>query len=222
MIRYSKSVSSLRTSEIRDLMGLATQPDIISFAGGMPGNELFPVDEIDEIYHSLPLDIKRTAFQYGPTSGYPPLLESLKEYLKKKGMPVEKNQLMITTGSLQAINILAKVFIDPQDTVITENPCFIGGISAFKSYQAIIKGIDLDEEGINIHFLKNFLDQTKSISPKFIYLTLNFHNPAGTLYTERRKKELVPLLQEHDLLLVEDDAYGELFFDEEAKKESFR
>jgi len=76
MLRYSKSVSSLRTSEIRDLMSLATRPDIISFAGGMPGNELFPVEEIDEIYNNLPLDIKQTGFQYGPTPGYPPLLES--------------------------------------------------------------------------------------------------------------------------------------------------
>ena len=158
-LRFSQSVSSLRTSEIRDLMSLAIRPDIISFAGGMPGNELFPVEEIDDIYNTMPLDIKRTAFQYGPTSGYPPLLESLTEYLKKKGMPVETNKLMITTGSLQAINILAKVFINPEDLVVTENPCFIGGISAFKSYQANLHGIDLDEDGINIQSLKSFLHQ---------------------------------------------------------------
>lgn len=218
MIQFSKSVNSLRTSEIRDLMGLATRPDIISFAGGMPGNELFPVEDIDEIYNHLPLDSKQTAFQYGPTPGYPPLLESLKEYLQKKGMAVEKNKLMITTGSLQAINILAKVFIDPEDVVVTENPCFIGGISAFKSYQAILHGIDLDENGINLELLKSFLRQSKSKPPKFIYLTPNFHNPAGTLYTEERKKDLVPILQEHDVLLVEDDAYGELYFDDEARK----
>jgi DNA-binding transcriptional MocR family regulator len=199
-------------------MGLATRPDIISFAGGMPGNELFPVEEIDEIYNTLPLDSKQTAFQYGPTPGYPPLLESLKEYLQKKGMAVEKNKLMITTGSLQAINILAKVFIDPEDIVVTENPCFIGGISAFKSYQAILHGIDLDENGINIELLKNFLRRSTSKPPKFIYLTPNFHNPAGTLYTEERKKDLVPILQEHDVLVVEDDAYGELYFDDEARK----
>ena len=84
MMKFSSSVNSLRTSEIRDLMGLATRPDIISFAGGMPGNELFPVQEIDEIYNALPLDIKQTAFQYGPTSGYPPLLESLKNIYGRK------------------------------------------------------------------------------------------------------------------------------------------
>jgi 2-aminoadipate transaminase len=215
---FSHCVNSLRTSEIRDLMSLATRPDIISFAGGMPDNKLFPIEEIDEIYNALPLDVKQTAFQYGPTPGYPPLLDSLKEYLRKKGMPVETNTLMITTGSLQAINILAKVFIDPEDLIVTENPCFIGGISAFRSYEARLQGIDLDDDGINIQSLKSFLDQSNQRPPKFIYLTPNFHNPAGALYTEQRKKELMPVLQEHELLLVEDDAYGELYFDEEARK----
>ncbi len=218
MLQFSKAVSSLRTSEIRDLMGLAINPDIISFAGGMPGNELFPVKEIDEIYNNLPLDIKQTGFQYGPTPGYEPLLESLNEYLKKKGLPVEKNRLLITTGSLQAINIIGKIFIDPDETIVTENPCFVGAISAFKSYQANLKGINLDEEGINLDLLDNYLNHSKSISPKFLYLTPNFHNPAGTLYTEKRKKELVPILQKHDLLLIEDDAYGELYFNEGAHK----
>ena len=218
MIKFSSTVNSLRTSEIRDLMGLATRPDIISFAGGMPGNELFPVDEINEIYNSLPLDIKQTAFQYGPTPGYPPLLESLNDYLRKKGLPVETNKLMITTGSLQAINILGKIFIDPGDLVVTENPCFIGGISAFKSYQANLHGIDLDEDGIQIQPLREFLNQSRSRPPKFVYVTPNFHNPAGTLYTEQRKNDLVSILRDHDLPLIEDDAYGELYFDEEARK----
>ena len=218
MIQFSKAVSSLRTSEIRDLMSLATRPDIISFAGGMPGNELFPVEEIDQIYNNLPLNIKQTAFQYGPTPGYPPLLESLKEFLRKKGLPVESNKIMITTGSLQAINILGKVFIDPGDLVVTENPCFIGAISAFKSYQAELKGIDLDNDGIDIKVLKDYLQRHKLVPPKFIYLTPNFNNPAGTLYTNERKEELIPLLKENDMLLVEDDAYGDLYFDEEAYK----
>ena len=219
MIQFSKTMSSLRTSEIRDLMSLATHPDIISFAGGMPGNELFPVKEIDEIYNSLPLDLKQTAFQYGPTSGYPPLLESLKEYLRRKKLPVDKDKLLITTGSLQAINILGKVFIDPGDTVVTENPCFIGAISAFKSYQAELHGIELNDEGIDIDLFKKFLKENKSIPPKFVYLTLNFHNPAGTLYSIERKRELAKVLLENDLLLIEDDAYGDLYFDEEAKEQ---
>ena len=218
MIRFSQTVNSLRTSEIRDLMSLATRPDIISFAGGMPGNELFPVREISAIYNNLPLALKQTSFQYGPTSGYPPLLESLKEFLRKKRLPVDSNQLMITTGSLQAINILAKVFLDPEDIVITENPCFIGALSAFQSYRAVIKGVDLDEDGIDIASLKKMLTSLRATPPKFIYLTPNFHNPAGILYTEKRKREVAGLLQEAGLPLIEDDAYGDLYFDEEAKR----
>jgi 2-aminoadipate transaminase len=218
MIHFSKSISSMRTSEIRDLMSLATRPDIISFAGGMPGNELFPTKEIDDIYNNLPLDIKRTAFQYGPTPGYPPLLDSLKEFLRKKGLPVDTNKIIITTGSLQAINILGKVFLDPEDTVLTENPCFIGAISAFKSYQANIHGIELDQDGINVALLKKYLEEHKGSLPKFVYLTPSFHNPAGTLYTEQRKQEVVSVLKQYDLPLVEDDAYGDLYFDEEAHK----
>lgn len=217
-MQFSKTVASLRTSEIRDLMSLATRPDIISFAGGMPGNELFPVKEIDTIFNNLPLEEKQNAFQYGPTPGYPPLLESLKEYLRKKNLPVDKDRLMITTGSLQAINILGKVFIDPGDVVVTENPCFIGALSAFKSYRAELKGIDLTEDGIDVNLLNKYLEENKNTPPKFVYLTPNFHNPAGTLYTNKRKEEVVKVLKEHHQLLLEDDAYGELYFDNEAKE----
>ena len=168
------------------------------------------------------LNIKQTSFQYGPTPGYEPLLESLTGYLKEKGLPVENNRLLITTGSLQAINISGKIFIDPGDTIVTENPCFVGAISAFKSYQANLKGIDLDDEGINLELLQKYLDESKSTPPKFLYLTPNFHNPAGILYTEKRKKELVTVLVKNNLLLIEDDAYGELYFDEDVTKELFR
>lgn len=136
MTRFASSVSCLRSSEIRDLMSLATAPDIISFAGGMPGNELFPLETIDKIYNSLTEEEKQTALQYGPTTGLPTLLESLSEYLEAKGLPVKKNRLIITTGSLQAIHILAKAFIDPEDPVLVETPSFIGALSAFRACQA--------------------------------------------------------------------------------------
>jgi DNA-binding transcriptional MocR family regulator len=113
---------------------------------------------------------------------------------------------------------MGKIFIDPGDTIVTENPCFIGAISAFKSYQAELKGIDLDDEGINLPLLEEYLNSSKPTPPKFLYLTPNFHNPAGIIYTEERKKELAQILKKHDLLLVEDDAYGELYFDEDAHK----
>lgn len=216
MTRFSSSVTNLRSSEIRDLMSLANKPDMILFSGGMPDNDLFPLREVDTIYQGLTDTEKKIAMQYGPTHGIPQLLASLSEYLKEKGLPVEENRLLITTGSLQAINILAHAFIDPGDTIIVENPCFIGAISAFRSYQASIVSIPLTPEGINLDELRKMLDEMER-APKFIYLTPNFHNPAGTLYTRETKLALIELLKDKNIPLIEDDAYSELYFHEEDK-----
>jgi len=210
MFRFSKMTDELRSSDIRNLMSLAINPDIISFSGGMPGNDLFPLKEVDAIYNNLSESKKQAAFQYGPTPGYPPLLESLKEFLRKKGLPVDENQLIITTGSLQAINILAKVFVDPGDEVITENPCFIGTISVLKSYGANINGLAIDNEGIGIDLLKGALNNP--VKPKFLYLTPYFHNPAGIVYSESRKQAVIDILKGKEIPLIEDDAYGDLYF----------
>jgi 2-aminoadipate transaminase len=210
MVRFSKITKELRTSEIRDLMSLAIRPDIISFSGGMPGNDLFPVDAVDKILRNLSYPQKQMAFQYGPTPGYPPLLESLKEFLKRKGLPVDENKLMITTGSLQAINILTKVFIDPGDVLITENPCFIGAISVFRSYQAQLESIPLNGDGINADLLASAIK--KFPDAKLLYLTPYFHNPAGIIYSTEKKNAVIELVKDRNMPLLEDDAYGDLYF----------
>jgi 2-aminoadipate transaminase len=217
MTRFSSSVNSLRSSEIRDLMSLANKPDMILFSGGMPDNNLFPLQQIDEIYNNLTEKEKQIAMQYGPTSGLPQLLDSLKGFLRKKGLPVDENRLMITTGSLQAINILAKAFIDPGDTIVVENPCFIGAISAFKSYEANILSVPLTADGIDLEALQTTLANAGQ-KPKFVYLTPNFHNPAGTLYTLETKKALIEILAGQDIPLIEDDAYSDLWYYEEDKE----
>jgi len=217
MLRFSQSADAMRSSAIRELMNMASNPNFISFTGGMPNNALFPTEEIDEIYNNLPIDVKRTGFQYGPTTGYPPLLESLKDFLRKKGLPVDTNNLIITTGSLQAINLVAKIFIDPGDRVITENPAFIGAISVFKSYQALLDPVAMDEEGIIISELCSTLEN-KSPEAKLIYLTPYFHNPAGIVYSNKRKSELLEILKGQNIVLLEDDAYGELYFDKKDKE----
>ncbi|NLP09225.1 PLP-dependent aminotransferase family protein [bacterium] len=213
MIRLSKSALHMRSSEIRDLMSVAVDPDIISFAGGMPNNDLFPIAEVDEIYQRLPLRVKQEGFQYGPTGGYPPLLESLSRFLESKGLPVKSNQLMITSGSLQAINLIGKIMLDPGDVAITETPCFIGAISAFKSYQAELAGVPMDADGIIAGKLRQALDAYHERC-KLVYLTPNFHNPAGTIYSRERRQEVLTLLQNRNVILVEDDAYSDLYFDE--------
>jgi DNA-binding transcriptional MocR family regulator len=215
MIRYSKLTSEFRSSAIRDLMGLAIRPDIISFAGGMPDNELFPIKEIEELYGQLTLKQKQEAFQYGPTTGMPDLLDSLSQFLEKKGLPLEGNNLMITTGSLQAINILAKVMLDNGDDIAVEDPCFIGALSAFKSYGAELNPVEVDSEGILVDKLNEVVQKK---NPKFLYITPYFHNPAGITYSIQRKEQLIKLLQNKDTVLIEDDAYGDLYFYEEDKE----
>ena len=213
MYAFSNAVNSMHSEDIKLLMKQASGKSMISFAGGMPNNDLFPVKQIDDIYNSLPEDIKKLCFQYGPTSGYPPLIKSLQSYLQKKGLPVQDNKILITTGSLQAISIITQEFINEGDIVLTENPCFVGALSVFETFGADIHSIPIDSEGIDIDALKRkiaSLDRT----PKFLYVTPNYHNPAGIIYTPERKKELLEVLSGTGIILLEDDAYSDLYFNE--------
>lgn len=217
MVEFSECAKAMRGSEIRRLMKLGSDPSIISFSGGMPANSLFPIDVLDELYNNLTKETRQAALQYGPTTGYPPLIEALKEYLKNKGLPLEGQDLLITTGAQQAINLVAKVLVDPGELILTEYPSFIGALAAFKSYGANLAGIPLDSEGINLDQLEQVLTSRAS-QIKMLYLSPYFHNPAGIVYSPERKKDLLNLLKGRDLVLLEDDPYGELYFDEADKK----
>jgi 2-aminoadipate transaminase len=197
-------------------MAFASDPSIISFSGGMPADELFPTSVLDEIYAGLSLKEKRTAMQYGPTAGFPPLLGSLKEYLRSRGMPLDGQGLIITTGAQQAINIICKVFLDAGDTVVTENPSFIGALAAFLSYGARLAAAPLESDGIDIAALKKVLDEGPSRA-KIVYLNPVFQNPSGVIYSEARKKAVLAALAGRDVVLIEDDPYGELYFNERDK-----
>ncbi|MDR1542999.1 MAG: PLP-dependent aminotransferase family protein [Prevotellaceae bacterium] len=224
---FSECVNSFRSSAIRDLMSLATRNDIISFAGGMPGNELLPVEEMRQIAENLTRAEWEEALQYGQTGGNPSFIAELKNWLKKRNFPVEKNELIITTGSLQALNIIGKLFINPNDVVLTENPVFIGGVSAFLSYQAKIVGVDLDSNGIDIQQLTEAVKPARAnnysplqIKPKLLYIEPNFHNPAGLVYSRERREKLLETMRGTEIPIIEDDAYGELWFDEESLRTS--
>jgi 2-aminoadipate transaminase len=211
MPEFSKNAENMRSSEIRRLMALAADPSIISFSGGMPADELLPTTALDEIYAGLSLKAKRTAMQYGPTAGYPPLLGSLREYLRSRGLPLDGQGLIITTGAQQAINLLCKVFVDPGDTVVTENPSFIGALAAFMSYGARLSSAPLDSDGIDIAAFRKALDKCPSRA-KIVYLNPVFQNPAGIIYSDARKKAVLEALAGRDVVLLEDDPYGELYF----------
>lgn len=215
MYDFSRSVNSMHAEDIKILMKQSSRTGLISFAGGMPNNDLFPIRQMDEIYRELPDELKKLCFQYGPTTGYPPLVASLQKFLKKKDLPVDKNKILVTTGSLQAISIITQEFVNEGDVILTENPCFVGAISIFETYGAKIISIPIDKDGIDISALKETLSGLKT-KPKLFYVTPNFHNPAGIVYTEERRKELMEVLSGSDIILLEDDAYGDLYFDDSA------
>jgi DNA-binding transcriptional MocR family regulator len=216
MTRFSQSAEGMRSSEIRRLMALAADPSIISFAGGMPAASLLPTSVIDELYGNLSLQSKQAAMQYGPTGGYPPLLTSLAGYLGSRGLPVDGQSLIITTGAQQAISLLGKTLLDPGDIVACENPSFIGALAAFLSYGASMAAAPLDDDGIVIRDLEKILDAGGN-RVKMVYLIPSFHNPAGIIYSEERRRSVVKLLEGRDVCLLEDDPYSELYFDERDK-----
>lgn len=216
MYEFSRAVNSMHAEDIKLLMKQSSGKILISFAGGMPNNELFPVQQMEEIFEGMPLHLKQLCFQYGPTSGYPPLVKSLQNYLAKKGLPVLDNKILITTGSLQAISIITQEFVNEGDIVLTENPSFVGALSVFETNGAEIHGIPMDKDGIIIEALQKKLADLEK-TPKFLYVTPNYHNPAGIIYSPERKKALLEVLSGTGILLIEDDAYSDLYFNESEK-----
>ena len=217
MFKFSNAVNSMHSEDVKTLMKQSSGKNMISFAGGMPNNDLFPINGITEIFDNLPDNLRKLCFQYGPTSGYPPLVKSLEEYLLKKGLETKDNRILITTGSLQAISIVTQEFVNPGDVILTENPCFVGALTVFETYEADIHGIPIDKDGIDIEALK---DKIASLDkkPKFLYITPNFHNPAGIIYTPERKQALLDILDGTNIILLEDDAYNDLYFYEDDQR----
>ena len=213
MYVFSRAVNSLHSEDIKLLMKQSSKKGLISFAAGMPNNDLFPTKEIDKIFSELDEETKKLCFQYGPTSGYPPLIKSLEKMLGDKGMNTLTDRILITTGSLQAISIITQEFVDEGDVILAECPCFVGALSVFETYGAEIKGIPLDGEGIDIEALRTEIAKCTQ-RPKFLYITPNFHNPAGIIYSEKRRHELLEVLSGTGIILIEDDAYGDLYFEE--------
>jgi DNA-binding transcriptional MocR family regulator len=213
---YSTAARGMRSSEIRRIMKLAGDPSLISFAGGAPGMSLLPVEIVDGLYGGLSTQAKQVAMQYGATDGYQPLIAEIRKHLTAKNISMDGQELIVTTGAQQAINVIAKIFLDHGDAVVTENPSFIGALAAFKSYGADTVGVPLDDEGIIIPQLLETLDRLGK-KAKILYLTPYFHNPAGIVYTDGRKRQLLDALKGRDVVLLEDDPYGDLYFDDEDK-----
>ena len=208
--RFAERTQSMISSIIRDLLKLALQPDIISFAGGMPASELFLIREFGEAcQHVLTHDGAR-ALQYGTTEGYPPLKQYLVEKMQKYGVPAEQENILIVNGSQQALDLIGKMFINPGDVILTEGPTYLGAIQSFRTYQARFVTVPLDEDGIQTDKLEEVLERHPV---KFMYVLPNFHNPAGVTMALERRLRLVELAAKYGVFIVEDDPYGELRFE---------
>ncbi len=204
----------MKSSAIRELLKLTQSPDVISFAGGMPAPEFFPAREIEEACHYILREECKEALQYSSTEGYRPLREFLADSMAKYGIQHSPDNIMITTGSQQALDLVGKIFIDPGSYVVTGRPTYVGAIQSWRAYQAQFMSIPLDEKGMQTDILEKELAQCKEL-PRFLYILPNFHNPAGTTLPEERRRHVVELARKHDLIIIEDDPYGALRYEGE-------
>ena len=209
--RFAQRTQRMTSSVIRELLKLTEQPDVISFAGGLPAPEVFPYAEIDEAtQHVLELSGK-TALQYAATEGYLPLRELLVRHMSRYGIRVKPSNVMITSGSQQGLDLIGRLFLNPGDRILTESPTYLGALQAWSAYQADYLTVPIDDEGLDVDRLEAQLRG----GPKFIYVLPNFQNPAGVTLSLQRRRRLVELAAHYGTPIVEDDPYGQLRYEGE-------
>lgn len=207
--RLAQRMSRIKTSAVREILKVAERPDILSFAGGLPAPELFPVDAIAEAHAEVLANDGPAALQYSTTEGYGPLREWICGHLQKRGRVAEANQVLVTNGSQQGIDLVAKVLLDPGDLVVVENPSYLAALQTFGAFEAKFATVGSDDHGMRTDDLERLLATHR---PKLVYVVANFQNPKGTTLALERRRELVRLAQKHRFLILEDDPYGELRF----------
>jgi 2-aminoadipate transaminase len=207
--RYADRAQAMQASEIRELLKLTQQPDIISFAGGFPSRESFPTVDIAEVTTHIMLTAAEEALQYGTTEGYTRLREYCAYRSKRDGIDASLENVVIVSGSQQGLDITSKILLNPGDQVIVEAPSYIGGLGAIRTYQPEISSVLMDDEGLIIDLLEEKIKKMEK-KPKFVYAIPTFQNPAGVTMPEKRRKQLVDLANDYDFLIMEDNPYGEL------------
>ncbi|WP_321418690.1 PLP-dependent aminotransferase family protein [uncultured Methanomethylovorans sp.] len=207
---FADRMQATRKSFIREILKVTQQPEVISFAGGLPNPGLFPVDEIASASVKVLSDEGRNVLQYSTTEGYLPLREFIAQrYLKKSGLKVDPDDILITNGSQQSIDLIGKIFLNKGDRVIIEKPGYLGAIQSFSVFEADFEAVPLLEDGIDIDLLDKTLSEK---SAKLFYTVPTFQNPSGITYSEQKRKDVAKILKKHNVVCVEDNAYGELRF----------
>lgn len=208
----------MQSSAIRELLKFASDPEIISFAGGLPAPELFPAREVEEACIYVCRKHGEKALQYSATEGHYPLKEYLADSMHKYGIPATPENVLLTNGSQQALDLVGRIFIDPDRYVLTGRPTYLGAIQAWRAYQAKFHTMQVDEKGMIVDEIERAYEKVLEDGgrpPAFIYVLPNFHNPAGTTLPLERRCQLAEIATKLDIAVIEDDPYGHLRFDGE-------
>lgn len=205
--RYASRMQQLRPSTIREILKVTAQPEIISFAGGLPAPELFPVDAISRVAQAVLAADGAQALQYGPSEGYLPLREWIAAEMTRRGARTSASEVLVTSGSQQVLDLAGKLFLNRGDVVLTENPTYLAAIQAFQTMEARFVPVPTDEQGLIPDALPELIRQHQ---PKFLYTIPNFQNPTGVTLAADRRERLARLAAEHKLTILEDDPYGQL------------
>ncbi len=210
--RYAQRTKGMQSSVIREILKITSQPDVISLAGGMPAPELFPLKEVGGACIQVLEKLGSDALQYSITEGYPPLRQFIVDKMSRYGIVASVDNVLITSGSQQALDLVGRVLIDPGDVIVTEAPTYVGAIQSFTAYQAAFASVPLDGQGMMVDLLEEKIIETH---PKFIYVLPNFQNPGGVTLSQERREKLVSLARQYGVPIIEDDPYGELRFEGE-------
>ena len=209
--RYALRMKSVTSSRIRELLKVTERPGMISFAGGLPAPDVFPVKRFEEACHKVLTENAASALQYGATEGYGPLRQAIADKINRYGIKAKVENVLITSGSQQALDLIGKLFINAGDRVLVEAPTYLGALQAFNVYGAEYESVLSDDDGLRTDLLEGPLRS----GPKFMYVLPNFQNPAGTTLSEGRRHELVLLADKYGIPIVEDDPYGQLRYEGE-------
>ncbi|HYN16179.1 MAG TPA: PLP-dependent aminotransferase family protein [Terriglobales bacterium] len=209
--RFAQRTKVIKSSVIRELLKLTQRPEIISFAGGLPAPELFPIERFQEACQRVLAEKGACALQYGTTEGYAPLREMIAQNMARYGVVAAADNILITSGSQQALDLIGKLLVNPGDRLLVEAPTYLGALQAFDVYGAEYVSVPIDDDGLQTERLEEALRS----GPKFMYILPNFQNPGGVTLSEGRRHQLVLLAERYGIPIVEDDPYGQLRYEGE-------
>jgi 2-aminoadipate transaminase len=201
----------MHRSALDELIRPTEPSSVISFAGGLPATEMFPMTEVQETCQRVLAEYGARALQYGPTQGYRPLREMITRHTARYGITITSDNVLVTSGAQQALDLIGKVFLNPGDRILVEAPTHVGALQAWQSYQAEYVSVPVDAEGIQIDFLEAAL----RCGPKFLYVLPNFHNPTGVTLSLARRLKLIAQADQYGVPIIEDDPYGQLRYEGE-------